>query len=126
MTLHAPSTPETHDLVNARTLALMKPGSVLINTARGGLVKEPDLYDALKCGHLAGAGLDVLKTEPPPADHPLLSLDNVVITPHVASFDTQAREDMATGAAQCVIDLLAGRWPESSVVNREVRPAFER
>lgn len=126
VTLHAPSTPETCDLINRRTLALMKPGSVLINTARGGLINEVDLYDALQSGHLAGAGLDVLKIEPPPADHPLLSLDNVIVTPHLAAFDTRAREDMATGAAQNIIDLLAGRWPESSVVNREVRAAFAR
>jgi D-3-phosphoglycerate dehydrogenase / 2-oxoglutarate reductase len=126
ITLHAPSTPETRDLINRQSLARMKPGSVLINTARGGLVNEADLYDALKSGHLAGAGLDVLKVEPPAADHPLLSLDNVIVTPHLAAFDTQAREDMATGAAQNIIDLLAGRWPEGSVVNPEVRGAFER
>jgi phosphoglycerate dehydrogenase-like enzyme len=126
VTLHAPSTPETRDLINRRTLGLMKQGSVLINTARGGLINEVDLYDALQSGHLAGAGLDVLKVEPPPADHPLLSLDNVIVTPHLAAFDTRAREDMATAAAQNITDLLAGRWPESSVVNRDVRAAFAR
>ena len=126
VTLHAPSTPETRDLINARTLALMKPGSVLINTARGGLVNEEDLYQALHSGHLAGAALDVLKVEPPPADHPLLALPNVIVTSHLAAFDTRAREDMATAAAQNIIDLLAGRWPEGCVVNAEVRPEFER
>jgi D-3-phosphoglycerate dehydrogenase len=124
VTLHAPSTPETRDLINRRTLALMKPGSVLINTARGGLVDEAALHEALASGHLAGAGLDVLKLEPPPADHPLLALDNVIVTPHLAAFDTQAREDMATAAAQNIIDLLAGQWPAGSIVNPDVRAAF--
>jgi D-3-phosphoglycerate dehydrogenase len=126
VTLHAPSTPETRDLINRRTLGLMKPGSVLINTARGGLIDEVDLYDALKSGHLAGAGLDVLKVEPPPADHPLLTLDNVIVTPHLAAFDTRAREDMAVGAARNIIDLLAGAWPASSIVNQDVQAAFQR
>jgi D-3-phosphoglycerate dehydrogenase len=126
VTLHAPSTAETRDLINRRTLARMKPGSVLINTARGGLVDEAALHEAIASGHLAGAGLDVLKLEPPPADHPLLALDNVIITPHLAAFDTQAREDMATAAAQNIIDLLAGKWPVGSIVNPDVRAAFER
>jgi phosphoglycerate dehydrogenase-like enzyme len=126
VTLHIPSTPETRDLINRRTLAMMKQGSVLINTARGGLIDEEALRESLVSGQLAGAGLDVLKVEPPPVDHPLLTLDNVIVTPHLAAFDTQAREDMATAAAQNIIDLLAGNWPEGSIVNPDVRAAFQR
>ncbi len=120
VSLHAPATPETFDLVNRSSLALMKPGSVLINAARGSLVNEVDLHEALASGHLAGAALDVFKVEPPPADHPLLAHENVVVTAHLASFDTQAREDMAIAAAKNILDILAGRWPEESVVNPEV------
>jgi D-3-phosphoglycerate dehydrogenase len=126
VTLHTPLTPETRELINRRTLACMKPGSVLVNTARGGLVNEDDLLAALKSGHLAGAGLDVLCIEPPPADHPLLALDNVVVTPHVAALDSRAIEDMAVGAAQNIIDLLDGRWPAACVVNPELKDAWRR
>jgi phosphoglycerate dehydrogenase-like enzyme len=84
VSLHLPLTPETEGLIDQRALALMKPAAVLINTARGGLVEETALVEALTSGRLLAAGLDVLAEEPPPPDHPLLSLDNVVLTPHVA------------------------------------------
>ena len=108
-------------MINRQTLARMKSGSVLINTARGGLVNENDLAEALRSGHLRAAALDVLSIEPPPADHPLIALENVIVSPHVASFDTQAIEDMGNAAAQNVVDLLAGRWPADSVVNPDVQ-----
>jgi D-3-phosphoglycerate dehydrogenase / 2-oxoglutarate reductase len=126
VTLHTPMTPNTRELINRDTLAKMKRGSVLVNTARGGLVNEADLFAALKSGHLAGAGLDVLIVEPPPADHPLWELDNVIVTPHVAAFDQRALEDMAVAAAQNIIDLLDGRWPAASIVNPEVQSTFRR
>ncbi|MEX0675806.1 MAG: phosphoglycerate dehydrogenase [Pirellulales bacterium] len=126
VTLHTPMTPQTRELINRDTLAKMKRGSVLVNTARGGLVNEADLLAALVSGHLAGAGFDVLTVEPPAADDPLLKLDNVIVTPHVAAFDKRALEDMAVAAAQNILDLLDGRWPAASIVNPEVQSAFRR
>ena len=84
LSLHLPLLPETRGIIGERALARLRPGAVLINTARGELVDEAALATALRSGHLLGAGLDVLAHEPPPADHPLLALDNVVLTPHTA------------------------------------------
>lgn len=126
VTLHAPLTDQTRHLINAKTLARMKRGSFLINTARGGLVNEDDLLEALQSGHIAGAGLDVFAVEPVAPNHPLLALDNVVGTAHVASFDTQAIEDMISGAARCVAEIVQGRWPEECVVNPEVKANLRR
>jgi phosphoglycerate dehydrogenase-like enzyme len=84
VSLHLPLTPETEKLIDRAALARMKPGAVLVNTARGGLVEEAALVEALTSGHLRAAGLDVLSEEPPQPDHSLLSLENVVVTPHVA------------------------------------------
>jgi phosphoglycerate dehydrogenase-like enzyme len=84
VSLHVPLTPETAKLVNAASIARMKAGVVLVNTARGGLVDETALADALRSGRVAAAGLDVLAVEPAVADHPFFALDNVVVTPHVA------------------------------------------
>ena len=84
VSLHLPLTPKTEGLIDRRAFEHMKPGAILVNTARGGLVDETALVEALTSGRLLAAGLDVLAEEPPPSDHPLLSLDNVVLTPHVA------------------------------------------
>lgn len=84
VSLHVPLTPETENIINARTLALMKPGSVLVNTARGGLIDEAALVSALRSGQLAAAGLDVVAAEPAASGNPLFALDNVVLTPHIA------------------------------------------
>ncbi len=84
VSLHLPLTPQTEGLIDRRALRRMKPGAILVNTARGGLIEETALVEALTTGRLRAAGLDVLAEEPPAPDHPLLSLENVVLTPHVA------------------------------------------
>ena len=101
--LHAPHLPETDGLINAARLRLMKPSAYLINTARGGLVDEAALYEALAARRIAGAGLDVFRREPP-AGSPLLTLDNVVLTPHAAGSDLAS--EAATGQC-CVESILA-------------------
>lgn len=97
LSLHLPLSPETHHLVGRAELAAMKPGAILINTARGALVDPAALIEALKNGQLGGAGIDVLDTEPPPADHPLLTanLPNLLVTPHVAWASRQAQQKLA-------------------------------
>lgn len=124
VSLHLPLTPTTLGLICAETLALMKPGAILINTSRGGLVAEPDLYDSLKTGRLAGAGLDVLCSEPPDPGNPLLTLSNVIVSPHVGGIDSRAMADMAELAASCVAALKQGRWPSGCVVNEQIAPGW--
>lgn len=120
VSLHLPLTASSSGLINHATLSRMKPGSFLLNTSRGGLVVEEDLVSALQSGHLAGAGLDVFQQEPPPIENPLLQLENVVVTAHMAGVDTQSSIDMAVKAAQNIIDLYQGSWPQDSIVNPAV------
>lgn len=119
-----PLTPRTRGLFDRRAFDRMRPGALLVNTARGGLVVEADLYDALASGRLGGAGLDVTAAEPPERDNPLLGLPNVVFSPHLAGVDTAALDDSAESAARIVVDLYRGRWPEGCVVNEQVRPSW--
>ncbi len=102
ITLHCPLTSETKELINAARLARMKPTAFLINTARGGLVNETDLADALNAGRLAGAGLDVLSVEPPPTANPLLRAKNCIVTPHIAWATRNARARLMAVAAENV------------------------
>ncbi|HUY35396.1 MAG TPA: phosphoglycerate dehydrogenase [Pirellulales bacterium] len=125
VSLHLPCTAETTDLIDARALAKMKPGSVLINTARGGLVDERALADALASGHLMAAGLDTFKTEPLPVDSPLLKRHNVLLAPHMGGLDLDSQRDMSSKAAQCIADLYQGRWPEECVVNSQLRQGWK-
>jgi phosphoglycerate dehydrogenase-like enzyme len=125
VSLHLPCTPETTDIINAKSLAKMKPGAVFINTARGGLVDEPALFAALQSGHLSAAGLDVFKVEPPLASNPFLKLDNVTIAPHLGGLDQDSLDAMSRLAAQCLVDLYRGRWPEGCIVNEQLRAGWK-
>jgi D-3-phosphoglycerate dehydrogenase len=106
LTVHVPGGPESMNLIGAERLAKLKKGARVINCARGGIINEEALAEALKSGHLAGAALDVFVQEPPPADHPLLKLPNVVTTPHLGASTTEAQLSVATEAAQLMIDYL--------------------
>jgi phosphoglycerate dehydrogenase-like enzyme len=125
VSLHLPLSRSTNGLINRETLSRMKPRSFLVNTARGGLVVEEDLVAALQSGHLAGAGLDVFAQEPPSPANPLLALENVLVTSHMAGVDVQSSTDMAVQAAQSIIDLHQGRWPHHTVVNSSIRPGWQ-
>jgi len=113
ISLHCPLTPETKEMVNAERLGKMKQTAFLINTGRGALVKEQDMADALNAGRIGGAGLDVLSSEPPGQDNPLLSAKNCYITPHIAWATRAARERLLKTAVENVRAFLAG-----SPVNR--------
>lgn len=115
VTLHVPLTDETRHMINAERLARMKAGSYLINTARGAAVDETALAAALQSGHLAGAGIDVFAQEPPDPEHPLQDAPNALLTPHVAGLSDRALVQVATQAAQGIIDVLQGRRPQSPV-----------
>jgi glyoxylate reductase len=108
ISLHTPLTPATRHLINAETLAKMKPNAILVNTARGPVVDMDALYQALKSKRIFAAGLDVTEPEPLPADHPLLTLDNIIIMPHIASATVAARDQMAWMAARNLIAGLKG------------------
>ncbi|MBI3863231.1 MAG: phosphoglycerate dehydrogenase [Planctomycetia bacterium] len=125
VSLHVPLSPESKNMIDARALRLMKPTAFLINTARGGVVCENSLAEALREGRLAGAGLDVFAEEPPPAGHPLLAFENVVCTAHAAGIDLKARDDMAQLAASAIVTLCRGEWPADQVVNPQCRQKFE-
>ncbi len=124
LSIHCPLTAETEGLFNAEVFARMKPGSILINTARGRLVVERDLVEALQHGPLAAAALDVFEQEPPAADNPLFKLDNVVLSPHLAGTDELSLEGMGVEAAECIVKLYQGTWPEGAVVNDQLRDGW--
>jgi phosphoglycerate dehydrogenase-like enzyme len=131
VSLHLPLTVETYHLFDDATLRKMKPGAFLINTARGAIVDEDALVAVLREGRLAGAGLDTFEQinihaehEAPPS-HPLLELENVVLTPHVAAGSVQSGQDVARGGVENVVAVLRGHWPKpENIVNRGVVPRF--
>ena len=111
VSLHLPLRDSTRNLIGRRELALMKPSAVLVNTGRGPTLDEDALVEALRARRIAGAGLDVFSREPLPAGHPLLGLDNVVLSPHTASSTEECLVRMALMVAESVIDALSGRRP---------------
>jgi glyoxylate reductase len=118
VSLHAPLTAETKHIINASTLALMRPHSILVNTARGGLVREADLAAALQIGQLAGAGLDVFEHEPLVHPDLLKAGTRVVLTPHIGSATARTRLAMSRTAVDDVLAVLAGRSPRFPVEPR--------
>ena len=111
LSVHVPLTPETRHLIDGEVLARMQPTARIINTARGPVIDEDALLAALREGRIAGAALDVLHAEPPPADHPLLSEPNVIVTPHAAWYSEGAKTDLFTRCARDVVRVLAGEEP---------------
>jgi len=119
VTIHCPKNAETNGMIDARRLALMKPTAILVNAARGGIVEEDALYDALVSRSLAGAALDAMATEPPPPDHPLFRLDNVLLTPHIGAGTEEASARGEWGAAEEVVRVLEGNRPKNPVIEFE-------
>lgn len=121
VSVNAPHTPLTDKMINAETLARMRPDAYLVNTARGGLVDEPALIEALQAGTIAGAGLDVVATEPLPAGSPLRDLDNVILTPHCAGVSDTAVDLMLERCVESVLAIRDGRNPgDELLLNPEV------
>ncbi len=115
LSLHVPLSHETQGLIGKKELGLMKPTAFLINTSRGEIVDEPALIEALQQGKIAGAGLDVFAAEPPDLHHPFFRMEQVILTPHSGALTRDAVAQLAEGAAQNALDVLAGRKPSYSI-----------
>jgi D-3-phosphoglycerate dehydrogenase len=115
VTIHCPLTAETSQMIGGRELGLMKSSAYLINAARGGIVDEAALYGILKDNRIAGAALDVVENEPPPKDHLLFKLDNVIFTPHLGAVTWEASKRGEWGAAEEVMRVLEGKRPKNPV-----------
>jgi len=115
ISLHTPLTPDTRHLINAKTLAQVKEGVRIINCARGEIIDERALYEALQSGRVAGAALDVFEEEPPPADDPLLKLDNVICTPHLGASTKEAQINVSVAIAEQIAKFLRYGLPSSAV-----------
>lgn len=123
ISLNCPLNDSTRHLLNAARLSMIKPAAFIVNAARGEVIDEVALAEALKAGRIAGAAIDVYSIQPVPRDHPLLALDNVVLTPHVAALTEESSEKMSTGAARQILQLIAGERPEY-LVNPEVWDSY--
>jgi D-3-phosphoglycerate dehydrogenase / 2-oxoglutarate reductase len=120
VTIHCPKNPETLGMFNAARFGRMRRGAYIVNTARGGIIDEPALHEALGTGQLGGAGLDVFEAEPTPADNRLLQFDTVVTSPHMAGVTTEAVAGMARVTAENILSVLDGRPNRANVVNPDV------
>ena len=120
VSIHCPKDPKTINMFNAARFAKMKKGAFIVNTARGGIINEKDLLAALTSGHIAGAGLDVFDEEPTPADNPLLKLDNVISSPHMAGVTVEAIQAMAVATARNILSVLDGAPNKENTINPEV------
>ena len=120
VSIHCPKNPETIGMFNAARLARMKKGAFIVNTARGGIIDEPALYDALTSGHIAGAGLDVFTEEPTPQNNPLLTLKTVISSPHMAGVTVEAIQAMAVATARNILSVLDGHPNKENTINPEV------
>lgn len=119
VSLHTPLTDETRALIGRAELKIMKPTAFIVNAARGPLIDDVVLVEALRAGEIAGAGIDVTPTEPPSADHPLFQMDNVIVTPHTAFHSQEALLELEERTAREVVRVLNGEMPEN-LVNPEV------
>ena len=117
--INCPLSPETHHLVDRERLGLMKPSAFLVNTARGPIVDQTALTEVLRNGGIAGAGLDVFEQEPPDAEDPLLSLDNVILAPHALCWTDQLFSGSGAADVRAVLAVMAGEVPHG-IVNRDV------
>jgi D-3-phosphoglycerate dehydrogenase / 2-oxoglutarate reductase len=124
VSVHARLVPETRHLLGAAEFARMKPGALLVNTARGPIVNEAALAAALQAGQLGGAALDVMESEPLPPDSPLVKMENVLLTPHLASFSREASAQLYQMSADIATHLLQNRWV-TTIVNPQARPLAE-
>lgn len=120
LTIHVPLNDETENLIDVEELALLKSTAILVNCARGGIINEDALYDVLKNEKIFGAGIDVFAIEPTPGDHPLFTLDNVLVNPHAAASAMECLERMGVQAAQNILDSFDGKLDPGMVVNQEV------
>ena len=124
VSIHCPLNDKTRHLISEKELHLMKPNAILLNTARGAIIDEKALIKVLQQGDIAAAALDVLEEEPPQQDNPLLKMDNVILTPHIAAFSDQFEENYWKYSIETIIDLSRKRWPPS-VVNPQLTPKWK-
>lgn len=122
ISVHTPLTPETKGIINAQAIAKMKPGVLLVNCARGGIVNEADLVEALKTKRVAAAAFDVFEEEPVKPDNPLLAMDNFICTPHIGANTTEAQENVAVGIAEQIVDYFAKGVAKGAVNIPSVAP----
>lgn len=123
VSVHVPATTHTHHMIGAAELAKMKPTAYLINTARGTIIDEKALIEALRNKQIAGAGLDVLEQEPPSMDNPLFAMDNVVVSPHMAQYSDEAEVELLRRPGENAAMVLSGKWPRN-LVNPRVKKQF--